>query len=90
MKTSLQILRAVKKLGFDSLTTQILDNFFLIYPTSLSPKVIFRLDQRIDVQIASLQLILEKAKMYSESLEFIDLRFDKPIVKFAPKKNGER
>lgn len=41
-------------------------------------------------QIASLQLILQKAKMNSNegTIEMIDLRFDKPIVRYSPKKNG--
>lgn len=81
---SLKILDKAKIFGLNIQDSLILDNFFVV----LSPiKIIFRLDGEIDTQIASLQLILEKAKMDSVSLEFIDLRFDKPIVKFAPKKN---
>mgnify|MGYP001575114357 CR=1 FL=1 len=85
-QSSLWILEKLKILGFDGLTTQILENLFLIHPTTLSPKIIFRLDGEVDAQIASLQLILEKAKINAESLEFVDLRFDKPIIRFAPKK----
>ncbi len=50
------------------------------------PRIIFGLGRDIDIQIASLQLILNKAKIDNESLEFVDLRFDKPIVRIAPKK----
>ena|SRR3989339_77868 len=49
-------------------------------------KIILRLDGEIDIQLGSLQLIVDKAKIDSKDLEFIDLRFDKPVVKFAPKK----
>lgn len=36
-------------------------------------------------QLASLQLILEKAKMNSKRMERIDVRFDKPIIMYSPK-----
>lgn len=51
-----------------------------------SPKIIIALKKDIISQLASLQLILEKAKIDEESLEIVDLRFDKPVVKFNPKK----
>lgn len=37
-------------------------------------------------QLASLQLILEKAKMNSKRMERIDLRFDKPIIIYSSNK----
>ncbi len=80
---SLKILAGVKTFGLDVKTAMILDNFFIIFSY---PRVIFRLDNRIDIQLASLQLILAEAKIDFKELEFIDLRFDKPIVRFAPKK----
>lgn len=46
-------------------------------------KIVFNLKKDLNLQIASLQLILEKAKIEKENAEFIDLRFDKPIVKYA-------
>ena len=82
-KNSLKILDKVKTFGLDVKTSVVLDNFFIIFSY---PRVIFLLDDRVDVQIASLQLILAEAKIDLKELEFIDLRFDKPIVKFAPKK----
>ena len=63
-----------------------MDNYLIVFPQVDNPKVFFRLDNEIDLQLASLQLILEKAKIDERILEFIDLRFDKPIVRFAPKK----
>ncbi len=82
---SLKILEKSKQFGLDVKTAEILDNFFILFTF---PKVIFQLDGEIDLQIASLQLILSKAKIDLKELEFIDLRFDKPIIRFAPKKNG--
>lgn len=69
-----------------------LNNFMVIIFNNLLiveylPKIVFRLDADINSQLASLQLILQKAKIDESRLEFIDLRFDKPIVKFAPKKS---
>ncbi len=85
LKKTLKILSELKRLSFDRSQTYIFNNFFI---TIGSPKVVFDLNEDIDIQIASLQLIVQKAKIDSAVLEFIDLRFDKPIVKFAPKKNG--
>lgn len=53
-----------------------------------SPRIIFKLSSNVDMQLASLQLILQKAKIDDVKIEFIDLRFDKPVVKIAPKKDG--
>lgn len=49
------------------------------------PKLQFNLNQDIEVKLASLQLILDKAKIDNEKMDFIDLRFEKPVVKFTPK-----
>ncbi|MDP3758088.1 MAG: FtsQ-type POTRA domain-containing protein [Candidatus Daviesbacteria bacterium] len=83
LENSLKILTGVKKLGLDVKTAAIFDNFFLLFSY---PRVVFRLDDKIDMQLASLQLILTEAKIDLKELEFIDLRFDKPLVRFAPKK----
>ena len=84
LKKSLKILQYLKIIGMDNTETNIINNFLI---TNSIPRVIFKLDQDLSLQIASLQLILQRAKIDSKELEFIDLRFDKPIVKFAPKKN---
>jgi len=86
LANTLKILDQLKTLGVSSEMSMF--NNLLI--TNSLPKIIFKLDGNVEVQIASLQLILEKAKIDNKELEFIDLRFDKPIVKFAPKKNGQR
>ncbi|TSC87728.1 MAG: Uncharacterized protein G01um10147_414 [Microgenomates group bacterium Gr01-1014_7] len=82
----LKILEKLKSFGVDVKETKIYSNSLLL--TGAMPRIIFKLSDNIDTQIASLQLILNKAKIDGEILEFIDLRFDKPVVKFAPKKHG--
>jgi hypothetical protein len=47
---------------------------------------IFSVSQSLERQIASLQLIWKQAKMNSKSVVKIDLRFDKPVVIYAPEK----
>lgn len=47
--------------------------------------VIFNLNRDVQNQLAALQLILDKAKIDEENMVFIDLRFDKPVVKYAPR-----
>lgn len=47
-----------------------------------SPKLAFSLNRDILRQLASLQLILQKAKIDERVAEFIDLRFDKPVVQY--------
>lgn len=80
----IKILEKVKIFGVDVREAKIyLEKTLLI---NAIPRIIFSLDDKIDTQIASLQLILKIAKIDSEQLEFIDLRFDKPIVRFAPKR----
>ena len=83
---TLKILERVKIFNLNFQAVQILSNYLIIFPQIDNPKVIFRLNRDIDTQLASLQLILDKAKIDEDILEFIDLRFDKPIVRFAPKK----
>ena len=84
----LKVLERVKSFGIEFHETKVYSNNLLFI--NAMPRMIFKLDGKIDTQIASLQLILEKAKIDEEILEFIDLRFDKPVVVFAPKKNGQR
>lgn len=58
-----------------------------------TPRITFALNRAIDRQAASLQLILRQAKMNldpdnrdSRSVESIDLRFDRPVVVYSPKR----
>ncbi|MBI4036980.1 hypothetical protein HY385_00990 [Candidatus Daviesbacteria bacterium] len=46
------------------------------------PKIAFSLEKDILRQLASLQLILQKAKIDKKPMEIIDLRFDKPVITY--------
>lgn len=81
---SLEVINRLRQFGMEIEGVSIPGNKALIVHSL--PKIILKLSDNIDVQLASLQLILEKAKIESNDLEFIDLRFDKPVVRFAPKK----
>lgn len=81
---ALKILEKIKTFGMEFKDAKILSEKILL--VNGMPKIIFKLDGDIEKQTASLQLILKTAKIDSNTLEFIDLRFDKPVVKFAPKK----
>ncbi len=81
---ALKILKSLKNFNLDSKQNYIFNNLFI---TNSTPKIIFKLDISIEPQIASLQLIQREAKINNKDLEFIDLRFDKPVVKYAPKKS---
>lgn len=83
LKKTLKIMNELEHLVIDNPSVLILNKFLI---SQSKPKIVFNLDENIDIQIASLQLILQKAKMDSEEFEFIDLRFDKPLVRIAPKK----
>lgn len=81
----LKILNEIQIFNLDISISMInMDNLYLFS----YPRIIFKLNSDMRAQIASLQLILEKSKIDSSKVEFIDLRFDKPIIKIAPKKNG--
>lgn len=82
----LKILDKVKLSGIVVKESWVSEDTFLIFSDTPPFKIVFRLDNKVDLQLASLQLILAEAKIYSRELEFIDLRFDKPVVKIAPKK----
>jgi|SRR3989344_2054490 len=49
------------------------------------PKLLFALVRDIKDQLASLQLILQEAKMEDATMEIIDLRFNNPVVKYKVK-----
>ncbi len=85
ISNTLKILKMAKIFGINVNESKItMEDLLLINAT---PRIIVKLDDNIDSQIASLQLILQKAKMDEENLEFIDLRFDKPVVRIVPKKD---
>lgn len=83
VKEVVRIIDKLKTLGLDTKEGYL--NQTATFVVDIYPKIIFNLSENVDVQLASLQLILEQAKIKMENLEFIDLRFDKPIVRLAPK-----
>lgn len=87
MQNTLIILEKMKTFGIEIEEAKIYSQeILLINPVTQKPRIIFALNKNIDIQLASLQLILARAKIDMEEMEFVDLRFDKPIVKYVPKK----
>lgn len=84
IKNALKILERVKIFGVDVNEAKIYSQNTLL--VKAAPKMIFSLNSSIDLQLAALQLLLEQAKINEENMEFVDLRFEKPIVKYAPRK----
>ncbi len=84
INNTLKIIGKIQSFGLELADAEIYSNMFLL--VNSRPKMIFLLNDNVDNQIASLQLIYDQAKIDSKALEFIDLRFDKPVVRFAPKK----
>ena len=78
------ILKIFQKTGDQGI---VIDKIFLhdnnLFIENSNSVLIFNTMNKIDTQIASLQLIVQKAKIENENIEFIDLRFDKPVVKYA-------
>jgi len=72
----------LNELGVPVSEAKISDDFLLIQTT---PKLAFSLRKDVFRQLASLQLILQEAKINGKVVEFIDLRFDKPVVVYSLK-----
>lgn len=72
-----------KELQYSYRDIKIIGNNILINGDT---KVVFSLDRDLNRQLASLQLIWQKAKMNSKSIDQIDLRFDKPVLEYSPKR----
>lgn len=65
-----------------------------VYPTSdvvinSDHLIVLNIKEDVQKQLASLQLILEKAKIDNEELILVDLRFDKPIIRYGKKKGNK-
>jgi len=79
----LEILNKIKIFGLTPIASLLTpENNYFVYS---NPKIYFDLKGNLEFQLASLQLILKTAKI-DTNIEFIDLRFDKPVIRFAPKK----
>lgn len=83
----LQAIEKIRKLGTNEQDPFIYNKQFHI---GQKPKIIFNLNENLDRQLASLQLILDQAKMDEKEVEFLDLRFDKPIVKYGQRPSNLR
>jgi cell division septal protein FtsQ len=69
-----------------SAKAKVVDNLLLI---DSQQHLIFTLEKDILRQLASLQLILQKAKINGREIKTIDLRFDKPVIEYLKNpKNG--
>ncbi len=77
-----QILPKLKELNDPANVIKLEDKYLLAWAQE---RLAFRLgDQK--VPLASLQLILQKAKIDGKTMNIIDLRFDKPVVVYSQKK----
>lgn len=82
MENALKILEKIQEMQLIVQSAKIEDeNLFIDGPL----RITFLLNKEIDAQIIPLQLILQKAKIDSEMIEKIDLRFDKPVVVYGKK-----
>lgn len=79
---SLQLINRLKDMSITYKTVKIMGDMVLV---NGDLKLTFSLAKNLNRQLASLQLILQKAKMNSKSMEKIDLRFEKPIVIYSQK-----
>lgn len=77
----LSILDKLKEFEIPIKSVKIEDNKLLI---DAEVKIAFSLKKDYARQLASLQLILQKAKIESKLIDMIDLRFDKPIIIYSP------
>lgn len=68
--------------GLNQLKAKVMGHYLLL---DYHPKVAFSLITDIQKQIASLQLLLQKAKIDGREMSLIDLRFDRPVVVYSKK-----
>lgn len=80
IKNMLKILKKINTLKLNT-DESFVDKDTLI--VNSYPKLVFTLNSDIDEKLAALQLILQNAKISDKEIEFIDLRFDKPIVRYG-------
>lgn len=87
---SMFVVRKLQQLSFGLRSVRIVDKILLI---DGDIKLVFSFTKDLNRQFASLQLILQEAKMNSSSLvkekreiERIDLRFEKPVVLYVPER----
>lgn len=76
-------LKKLPEIGISAYKFKFQGNYLLV---ESSPKVALDLNGDILRQVASLQLVSRKSKIDSRELEVVDLRFNKPVVIYSPKK----
>lgn len=59
--------------------------FSKILVVNAPPVIILDLNKNTEIQLAALQLVLQKAKIDNKEIKLIDLRFANPVVKYATK-----
>lgn len=84
---SLEVLSFLQFLNLNTNQVKIFPDYSLVIDGGA--RIVFDLTKDIKRQLASLQLIMEGAKIEERKMDYIDLRFDKPIVKYS-KQNGQR
>ncbi len=82
VKNAINILNKLKRMGMEIKEAKIYSQTMLFIDAN--PKIYFSLEASPDFQLASLQLILTEAKI-KEEVEFIDLRYSRPIIKYVAK-----
>lgn len=82
----LNIVKQMMVLGVAPGDTKIYSDSYLLIDTK--PKLIFDLGGNINKQLGALQLILSRAKIDNSEMEFVDLRFENPVVKYIPKEKN--
>lgn len=83
IKKSVSIFNYLSKISLNVRDAKISEVRELIIISDM--RITFNLYDDIDSKLASLQLILNQAKIESKDLENIDLRFDKPVIKYVKK-----
>lgn len=78
----IQVLQSVNSLALNPKTIKVVDDYILVDGDT---KLVLSLNKDLRSQLASLQLILQKAKINSNVAERIDLRFSKPVVVYFPR-----
>lgn len=72
-----QAIFSLKDLGLPINKIKVINKLMFV---ETQPRIIFSLDEDILKQTASLQLILQKSKINGRMIQFVDLRFEKPII----------
>ena len=80
IKKSLSVFNFLSKISLNVRDAKISQERELIIISDM--KIIFNLYDDIESKLASLQLILNQAKIESRVLKYVDLRFDKPVITY--------